>query len=102
MERIEKLLAFLKESPEDSFLQHALSLEYIKSGEYEKARHLFEKLLSHNPAYVGSYYHLGKLHEREGRHAEAASVYEKGIEVAQSLKDRHSLQELMQALDDLD
>ena len=31
MSRIEKLLAFLETSPTDSFLQHALALEYIKA-----------------------------------------------------------------------
>ena len=33
MERIEKLKEFLRASPADSFLQHALALEYIKTGD---------------------------------------------------------------------
>jgi hypothetical protein len=32
MDRIEKLKTFLMSSPADSFLQHALALEYIKMG----------------------------------------------------------------------
>ena len=32
MNRIEKLMEFMKEKPGDSFVKHALALEYIKLG----------------------------------------------------------------------
>ncbi|HQZ51386.1 MAG TPA: tetratricopeptide repeat protein, partial [Chitinophagaceae bacterium] len=64
MERIEKLKEFLQANPTDSFLQHALALEYIKKGNDEDARRLFEEILNREPGYVGSYYHLAKLLER--------------------------------------
>ena len=64
MDRIEKLKEFLQANPADSFLQHALALEYIKLGDDEAARKLFEELLNREPGYIGSYYHLGKLLER--------------------------------------
>ena len=62
MSRIEKILEMLQTSEKDSFLQHALALEYIKIGENEKALILFTELLEREPGYVGSYYHLGKLY----------------------------------------
>ncbi|MFT4022514.1 MAG: hypothetical protein QM664_01870, partial [Flavihumibacter sp.] len=65
-DRIDKLQAFLAQSPADAFLQHALALEWIKNGEDRRARDLFEKLLAETPTYVGSYYHLAKLLERQG------------------------------------
>ncbi|MGB5027877.1 MAG: tetratricopeptide repeat protein, partial [Chitinophagaceae bacterium] len=71
MDRIEKLKEFLKASPTDSFLQHALALEYIKLGNDEEARRLFEELLNREPGYVGSYYHLAKLLERNDHTDEA-------------------------------
>ena len=37
MEKIEKLRNFLKDSPDDPFLKHALALEYIKAGERRKS-----------------------------------------------------------------
>ena len=37
MDRIQQLKAYLAASPTDSFLQHALGLEYIKLGEEEQA-----------------------------------------------------------------
>ena len=66
MDRIEQLQVFLKATPDDSFLQHALALELIKRGDDNDARILFEKILQREPGYVGSYYHLGKLLERAG------------------------------------
>ena len=41
MEKIEKLKSFLINSPGDSFLKHALALEYIKLGDEAEARKLF-------------------------------------------------------------
>ena len=71
MDRIGKIKAMLVDMPEDSFLQHALALEYIKLGDDVQARQLFETLLNREPGYVGSYYHLAKLLERNGREADA-------------------------------
>ena len=66
MEKIEKLKSFLINSPGDSFLKHALALEYIKLGDEAEARKLFLEILEHDPAYIGSYYHLARLLERTG------------------------------------
>jgi hypothetical protein len=50
---------------------------------------------------VGSYYHLGKLHERLGDESKAIAVYEKGMDVAKKLSDNHALSELRGAYDNL-
>lgn len=102
MERIEKLLAYLNTSPHDSFLQHALALEYIKEGKDEDARSLFEEILQREPSYVGSYYHLAKLLERNGETAEALRCYEKGMDVATTLNNRKAYHELQAAWEELD
>jgi Tfp pilus assembly protein PilF len=101
MDRIARIKEFLKDSPDDSFLKHALALEYIKLGDDTLARQLFEELLAHEPGYVGSYYHLGRLLERTGVPQEAVAVYEKGMEMAKEAKDKHAYNELQAALDDL-
>jgi Tfp pilus assembly protein PilF len=101
MERLEKLKELLKESPGDSFLNHALALEYLKLNEVKSARQVFESLLVRDPGYVGSYYHLAKLLEADGETKLAIKWYEKGMEKAREAGDRHSLNELQAAYDDL-
>jgi Tfp pilus assembly protein PilF len=101
MERIEKIIEFLKMSPEDSFLQHALALEYIKLGREIEARGLFEAVLQRDPAYIGSYYHLAKLLERAGEIPIAIQWYERGLAAAKSAGDQHAYNELQSALDEL-
>ena len=101
MERIEKLKAFLEQNPTDSFVQHALALEYIKLDRDGEARLLFESVLDRDERYIGSYYHLGKLLERMGETDGATGVYEKGIKMAKEAKDNHAYNELQGAYDDL-
>ncbi|MBS1742877.1 MAG: hypothetical protein JST81_07535 [Bacteroidetes bacterium] len=102
MSRIEKLKEFLSASPNDSFLKHALALEFIKIGDDEEARKLFDEILSFEPGYIGSYYHLGKLLERKADTVLAISTYKKGMEEAKKVKDQHSYNELQAALEDLE
>ncbi len=101
MDRISQLKAFLADSPQDSFLRHALALEYIKINDDGNARAAFEALLADDPRYVGSYYHLGKLLERLGEQDAAIAAYEKGMEVAREVKDMHAYNELQAAREDL-
>jgi len=101
MDRIEKIKEMLTENPYDSFLKHALALEYIKVGNDSDARKLFESVLENEPGYIGSYYHLAKLLERIGETNEAIKIYEKGMEEARRAGDNHSLSELRSAFEEL-
>ena len=101
MDRIAKLKEFLIANPADSFVQHALALEYIKLGDDEGARRLFEEILNREPGYIGSYYHLGKLLERNEETEEAVKVYEKGMEEAKKAEDNHAYGELRGAYEEL-
>ena len=101
MERIDKIQTMLKENPSDSFLQHALALEYIKIGDDEEAKKLFETILAREPGYIGSYYHLAKLLERQQNEQGAIAVYEKGMKEATSAGDQHAYNELRSALEEL-
>jgi Tfp pilus assembly protein PilF len=101
MDRIARIKEILKDSPDDSFLKHALALEYIKLNNDTDARQLFEELLAHEPGYIGSYYHLGKLLERAGETTQAIAVYEKGMEMAKAANEKHAYNELQSVLDDL-
>lgn len=102
MSRIEKLLEFMRTSDKDSFLQHALALEYIKIGDDTRARELFNEILLREPTYIGSYYHLGKLLERVGDPERALRVYERGMEEAKLAGDNHAFNELRGAAEELE
>jgi Tfp pilus assembly protein PilF len=101
MSRIEKLKEFLIQDPNDSFVRHALALEYVKTGEIAEARKLFEALLAHDPAAVGSYYHLGKLLAGLGEVALALEWYEKGMAAAKAAGENRAFRELQAAHDEL-
>lgn len=94
-------MAFLRQQPQDSFLQHALALEYVKLGDEAAARGLFEAILEREPGYTGSYYHLAKLLERQGDTDAAIAVYEKGMEACRQAGDTHALGELRSAYEEL-
>ena len=101
MDRLQRLRELLAQQPADSFLNHALALEEIKLGNDATARSLFESLLQRDPDYIGSYYHLGKLLERQGEESAAIEVYERGMEAAKKRGDHHALNELRGAYDNL-
>jgi Tfp pilus assembly protein PilF len=101
MDRIAQLNDFLKNNPNDAFVQHALALEHIKKGDDATARTLFENILTQNEDYVGSYYHLAKLLERTGARDEALAVYEKGMAKSKALGENHAYNELLAAYEDL-
>ena len=101
MERIEKLKEFLLADPDDSFVKHALALEYQKRGDSITARRLLEEVLVKDPAAVGSYYQLAKLLEEMGETAEAIAWYKKGMEAAKGAGERRAYNELQAGYDDL-
>lgn len=101
MNRIEKLKEFLEKDPMDSFVRHALALEYVKLGDVPMARRIWEELLAHDPASVGSYYHLGKLLEGLGEEEQALGWYRKGMEAAKAAGEKRAYNELQGAYDEL-
>jgi len=101
MDRISQLKSFLHENPEDNFLQHALALEYIKLGDDATARSLFETILTRDENYIGSYYHLAKLLERQGETDLALTWYQRGMEKAKATGDKHAFNELRSAFEEL-
>ena len=52
--RLEKLLEFLQNEPNDEFLQYALATEYLRLNDTEKALQDYENLVKNHPDYVGT------------------------------------------------
>lgn len=96
-DKISTLKNYLRENPEDSFTKFALALELWKKDQINNARKLFESIRTHNPDYVGVYYHLGKLYEEQGELSKARTTYDEGIEIAQEQNETRTLSELQEA-----
>jgi Tfp pilus assembly protein PilF len=73
----------------------------IKAGDEASARQLFEQLLSQDPDYVGSYFHLAGLIERTGDKDLAKQWYQQGMAAAKRAGDDHAYQELAAANEEL-
>ena len=95
--RIADLTTFLEESPNDPFLKYALTMEYQKLGDKEKALIGFEELIVDHKDYVGTYYHFAKFLEAQGNKDRALEIYQQGMEVAQRNRNRHAFGELQSA-----
>jgi predicted Zn-dependent protease len=96
--RLEQLQQMLLQEPHDEFLQYAIAIEYFSGGQNEKAIEMLEKMLHNNPGYLAAYYQLGKCYEVVNKMKEAATIYTKGIELAQKQGKQKTLSELREAL----
>jgi Tfp pilus assembly protein PilF len=101
MNRIEQIKQMLEKTPADDFLKHALALEYLKAGEEISAKETFINLLENNPHYVGSYYHLALLLDRQGDRDAAIRYFEQGMQVAKEKGDHHAFNELRSAYEEM-
>ena len=98
MSRLDQLLTYYEEDPNDSFIQFALAAEYRKLGRLQDAVDTFERLKAQDAQYVGLYYHLGKLNEEMNHVERAIQIYREGIVVANGVSDLHARAELQSAL----
>ncbi|MFT6815278.1 MAG: tetratricopeptide (TPR) repeat protein [Sphingobacteriales bacterium] len=101
-DRLQQLLNFLKESPNDSFILFALAQEYWKQNNKEKALEHFETVHKLDENYIGTYYHLGKLYEELEDLEMAKQIFQKGIGIAKNNNNQHALSELQGALMNVD
>lgn len=96
MNRLDQLLNFLKEDPNDPFTLYAIATEYLNIDLYE-ARKYFEILLNKFPEYLATYYHAGKVYEELNERELALHTYEKGINLAKKKNESLALRELTNA-----
>lgn len=103
-ERIQQLIRFVEEEPNDPFNVYALAMEYM-SNQPAQARLYFDQLLANHPDYLPTYYHAAALYADLDERERAAELYEKGILLAKAQQNQKALQELeraQQAFDDDD
>ena len=95
-ERLDKLMTFLKDNPEDLFVLFAIAKEFEKQGKWLEAREQYEQIIKLDPTYLGLYFHyVQNLIENE-MFDQAAEILERGIQEAKEQKDQKSLSELIE------
>ncbi len=99
--RLQKLLEFIKEQPDDLFLKYALAMEYLGLNDIEKAKYCFEEVLKVDKNHVAAYYQLAKIFEILNDETSAVSNYEMGLEQARKKNDMRSVREFNAAIDAL-
>ncbi len=92
--RLARLHEFLNNEPDDPFLKYALATEYLSLKDSGKALDYFTDLVTNHPAYVGTYYHLGKLYESLEQKENAIKTYQTGMQIARTARDNHAFSEL--------
>lgn len=102
MTRLEQMLSFLEQDPNDSFTRYAVGLEYMSLKDYATAAKYLNELRERDPAYVATYYQLGQLYTTLEEWDKAEEAYTAGTTVARNVRDLHALSELQAALDELE
>jgi tetratricopeptide (TPR) repeat protein len=97
MTRLEQLMKYLGDSPNEPFLLFAIAKEYEGMDNKPEAFSYYEKLVAEHETYVGTYYHLGKLYEKINEENKALETYKQGMVVAQKQGDTHAYGELATA-----
>ena len=98
--RIQQLVSYVNEDPNDPFNHYALALEYAKSDSL-KAIEIFNGLLKSHADYVPTYYQLAKLYVVISENKKALEVFDAGIIIAGEKKDLKALRELQSAKQEL-
>lgn len=96
IERLKQLEKFLKNEPNDPFLQYAIAMEWINE-DREKTKQYFDVLLKDHEDYVGTYYHAARLYATLGKKDQAEEIFKKGLIIAEKAGDHHALRELKSA-----
>ncbi|MBX2917581.1 MAG: tetratricopeptide repeat protein [Cyclobacteriaceae bacterium] len=99
--RIEMLKKFMQEDPQDPFPVYALALEY-QATDPQKARLLFEQLLTNHPDYLPVYYMAGVFFVDQNEIAFGTRILERGLNLAKAQNNQATWREIKGVLDSLE
>jgi Tfp pilus assembly protein PilF len=94
--RINQLLEWLKDEPNEPFNLYALAMEYKEENPTQAIAYL-EKIWQVQASYTPTYYHLAELYISQGEKEKSEEVFKIGIQVCKEQKDQHALAELQNA-----
>ena len=98
--RLQKLLEYLRDDPDDPFNLYAVANEYRHS-DPNKSMQLMDQLLTDFPDYLPTYYHAAQLHIQFQEQEMATEILENGIKLARAQQDSLALRELQNAANEL-
>jgi tetratricopeptide (TPR) repeat protein len=76
--RIEILQQLLDQNPASTFARYGLAMEYVKSGELDRAVVAFEAVTETDPNYSAAYFHGGQTLEKLGKFAVTRDPHARG------------------------
>lgn len=101
MERLprkELIFDMLEKEPNDVFLNYALAMEHLSTGDFADAEAQLRKVLTINASYLPCYYQLGQVNEKLNHSDIALTYYKQGVELAKSQNNKKALGELNEAI----
>ncbi len=96
--RKELIFDMLEKEPNDVFLNYALAMEHLSTGDFTEAEAQLRKVLEINPSYLPCYYQLGQVNEKLNRTDIALTFYKQGVDLAKSQNNTKALGELNEAV----
>ncbi len=100
--RIQQLLEFIYEDPNDVFTHYALALEYWNLNQLDEALASMLKAKELDNDYLAIYYQLGKIFEALKEYSKARDIFEEGMRIAKSQQNSKTYSELEFALEDIE
>lgn len=97
--RLDKLLAMLAKSPQDTFLLYAAAMEYRKADDADRAIEYLDRVLAVDADYAYAYFQKGELLQKQGRREAARATFAAGVEAARRRGDAKAISELSSALE---
>ena len=88
--RLEVLIELLKNEPNDTFTLYAIALEYISLKEYENAIKYLSVVIEQDENYIAAYQQLGYVFSTINKKEEATKTYQRGLEIANIIGDKHA------------
>jgi len=102
MDRIATFKSFMEQRPDDPFPVYSLAMEHKNAASHEEAQPYFDILHERFADYLAAYFHAAANLRALGRDEDAAARYRKGIELASTVADSRTKDELVTALAELE
>jgi len=100
--RREQIEAMLADEPNDAELRYMLAMEHASAGDDVSAVRCFQELIALTPKFPPAYHMAGRALQRLNRNAEARTILNQGITMAQQMGDHHAAGEMSELLQSLE